>query len=119
MINRIAVVGSRGFDSYSFFAEKLEQIISNLDGEIEYISGGCKSGADALISRYCKEHNYKLTEYLPDWEQYKKSAGMIRNKLIINDATHIIAFWDGVSKGTANSLKLAEKRKLPIRIVKI
>lgn len=115
----IAVIGSRNFSDYPFFAEKLEQIISNLEGEIEFVSGGCKDSADELIQRYCEENSFKLTEFLPDWELHKKAAGVIRNKLIINDATHVIAFWDGTSRGTANSLKLAEKRNLPIKIVQI
>ena len=118
MVNVIAVIGSRNFCDYSFFAEKLEHLLQNLS-DYSFVSGGCKDSADALIVRFCQENNFKLIEHLPDWELHKKAAGIIRNKLIINDATHIIAFWDGISKGTANSLKLAEKRNLPIKIIKI
>lgn len=119
MVNKIAVIGSRNFCDYSFFAKKLEQIISNLDGDIEYISGGCLNSADELIQRYCKENNCKLTEFLPDWEAHKKAAGIIRNKLIVNECTHLIAYWNGVSKGTKNSVDMARKQNKPIRIIKI
>ena len=118
-MNVIAVIGSRGFSDYSFFAEKLEFIISNLQGEFEFVSGGCKNSADELIARYCKEKNFKLVEHLPDWEQHKKSAGVIRNKLIINDATHLVCFYDGVSKGTLSSIKMAEKKNIPVKIIQI
>lgn len=117
-MNVIAVIGSRNFSDYPFFAEKLEHLLQNLS-DYSFVSGGTKSGGDFLIKRYSKENNFKLVEHLPDWELHKKAAGVIRNKLIINDATHVIAFWDGTSRGTANSLKLAEKRNLPIKIVQI
>lgn len=118
-MNKIAVIGSRGFSDFDFFREKLELIVSNLKGNIEYVSGGCKSGGDVLIAHYCKENNFKLTEYFPDWESLGKKAGIIRNQLIINDCTHLIAFWDGKSKGTKSSIDMCKKQDKPIRIVYI
>ncbi|HSE99925.1 MAG TPA: SLOG family protein [Nitrososphaeraceae archaeon] len=99
MINKVAVIGSRNFNAYVYFCEKLELIISKLEGEIEFVSGGCSSGGDALISRYCKENGLKLTEHLADWTNLGKRAGFVRNKLIVDDCTHLIAFWDGISRG--------------------
>lgn len=120
MINKVAVIGSRGFDAYVYFCEKLELIISKLEGEIEYISGGCSSGGDALISRYCKENGLKLTEYLPDYIKYSgKVAPIKRNDTIVENSTHLIAFYDGASRGTGYTLKVAEKKGIPIRIITI
>ena len=114
----IAVIGSRGFSDYSFFAEKLEHLLQNLS-DYSFVSGGCKTGGDALIKRYCQEHSLKLVEYLPDWDLHGKKAGFLRNQLIIDDCTHLIAYWDEVSKGTLSSIKMAEKKNIPIKIVKI
>ena len=36
---------------------------------------------------------------------------MIRNELIIKDADIVVAMWDGVSKGTKNSISLAVQQK--------
>jgi len=118
-MNKIAVVGSRGFSDYSFFAEKLKTLISNLEGEIEFVSGGCKSGGDALIARYCKENGLKLTEYLPDWDKLGKRAGFVRNQLIVDDCTHLIAYWNLLSKGTESSIKMAKEQNKPVKIVKV
>ena len=41
-----------------------------------------------------------LTEFLPEYEKYGRSAPLKRNLLIINYADEVIAFWDGASKGT-------------------
>jgi hypothetical protein len=115
---KIAVVGSRNFSDYSFFAEKLESIISNLEN-VEFVSGGCPSGGDALITQYCKENNFKLTEHLPEWELHGKKAGFLRNQLIVDDCTHLIAYWNMESKGTKSSIDMAKKQNKPIRIIKI
>lgn len=64
-MNVIAVIGSRGFSNYSFFAEKLEHLLQNLS-DYSFVSGGCKTGGDALIKKYCNENQYKLVEHLPD-----------------------------------------------------
>ena len=118
--NRVAVIGSRGFDAYVFFSDKLEYLISNLEGEIEFVSGGCKSGADALIKRYCEEKNIKLTEFLPDYNKYPGKVSPIkRNDEIVQYATHLIAFYDGASKGTGYTIKQAQKKGIPIKIITI
>ncbi len=106
---KLAVVGSRDFTDYT----KLKLALDNINQFFlitEIISGGAK-GADSLAERYAKENNIKLTIYLPDWKRYGRPAGMIRNKEIVSSATSVIAFWDGKSKGTANSISLAEKSK--------
>ena len=54
--------------------------------------------------------------FLPDWDKYGKSAGFIRNKLIINEADMVVAFWDGKSKGTKNSIDLAINAGKPVDI---
>lgn len=118
-IVKLAVIGSRGFSDYDFFREKLEYLIKNLGEDITYVSGGCKSGGDALIKRYCDENQYELVEHLPDWDLHGKKAGFIRNQLIVDDATHLIAFWDNQSKGTLSSIKMAEKKRIPIKIITI
>lgn len=118
-IVKLAVIGSRGFSNYNLFCEKLEYLTQDIKEDIIYVSGGCPSGGDALIKRYTQEKNLSLIEYLPDWDKFGKKAGFLRNKLIIDDATHLIAFWDSESKGTLSSIKMAEKKDIPIKIIKI
>lgn len=120
-MSRVAVIGSRGFTDYNFFVEKLEYFLQNLP-DFSLVSGGAKSGADSLIKRYAIENNYLLAEYLPEYDKFPdnpKIAPLKRNKTIMENADMVIAFWDGVSRGTKDALSHAEKLNLPIRIVKI
>jgi len=116
---KIGVIGSRGYNNYEEFKEKLLFLISNIREEIVFVSGGCPSGGDALISRFCKEGNYQIIEHLPDWDKHGKAAGFIRNKLIIEDSDMLAAWWDGKSKGTKSSIDLARKKNIPIKIIKV
>ena len=107
---KCAVVGSRTFQDYKYMVKMLGWHDISL-----IISGGAK-GADSLARIYAREHNIPLREHIPQWDLHGKKAGFIRNKLIIDDADVVIAFWDGISRGTAHSIKLAEEANKPFYI---
>lgn len=75
----------------------------------QIISGGAK-GADTLAEKFAIENEIPIKKHLPDWDLYGKRAGFIRNKLIIDDANIVMAFWNGKSKGTQHSINLAEEQ---------
>jgi len=100
----IGVVGSRSFNSYSYIQRILKSFFKNND---TLISGGAK-GADSLAERFCDEHGYEKIIFYPNWKKYGRKAGFIRNEDIIKNSDFVIAFWDGKSKGTKNSINLAK-----------
>ena len=102
---KLAIIGSRGFSDYEMLKEEIKYEFGDEPEEI--ISGGAK-GADTLGAIYAKEYNLKLTVFKPDWT-IGKHAGFIRNTQIIEAADVIIAFWDGESKGTLDSINKAKK----------
>jgi hypothetical protein len=108
---KVAVIGSRSFTDYEKMCQVLDQYHIT-----EIISGGAK-GADSLAGRYATEHKLLLTESLPDWFRYGRAAGMIRNSEIVIAAEIVIAFWDGTSRGTADSIKKARKFNKKVHII--
>lgn len=100
---KYAVIGSRSFNNY----EQLKIVLSEYQDITEIISGGAK-GADSLGALYASENNIVLTVFKPDWS-IGKHAGVLRNTRIIEAADIVVAFWDGSSKGTLDSIKKAEK----------
>ena len=116
---KIAVIGSRGFSNYEFFKEKLEYLIQNIKEDIQFVSGGAKSGGDALIKRYCQENNLPLIEFLPDYNQYGKGATHVRNSRIVEFSDCLIAFFNGSSRGTKSTINKARKKGIRIKIVEI
>jgi hypothetical protein len=110
---KVAVIGSRNFNDY----EKVKQVLSTKNITL-LVSGGAK-GADTLGQKYAEEHDIETKIFLPDWEKYGKKAGFLRNSDIINESELVIAFWDGFSKGTLDSLKKAKKENKNILIINI
>lgn len=93
-------------------------------GSISRSSRGGASGTDALAERYAHERAYSLQIFPADWSRYGKRAGYVRNREMHSYiSTHadrgVIAFWDGSSKGTAQSFALAREFDNPLRVIRI
>jgi len=71
------------------------------------VSGGCKSGVDAHAERFAREHDIPITVFPADWSM-GRAAGPIRNTKIVQECAVIVAFWDGKSRGTADTIRKAE-----------
>jgi hypothetical protein len=104
---KIAVIGSRGFNDYDLMKTTLESYRMIAPG-ITIVSGGAK-GADSLAEKYASEMGLETIIFKPDWKTHGKIAGFLRNTTIIEEADLVIAFWDGESHGTLDSMKKAKK----------
>lgn len=100
---KVGIIGSRTFNDYDLMVESLKGL------KITTIVSGGACGADKLAEQYAKEKNIPTKIFLPDWDKHGKSAGFLRNTDIVNESEIIIAFWDGSSKGTADSIKKAKE----------
>lgn len=108
---KVAIVGSRDFDDYSQLHYVIDRIrlMYKVDG---FVSGGAK-GADSFAETYARNCKIPIEVIKPDWNKHGRSAGIIRNGEIIKAADIVLAFWDGESRGTKNSIDRALKAKKP------
>ena len=103
---KIAVIGSRNLtvtDLKKYLPENIDEIVS----------GGAK-GIDTCAKTYVQNNNIKLTEFLPDYDKYGKSAPLKRNDLIIEYSDMVLAFWDGKSRGTKYVIDCCKKNNKKI-----
>lgn len=107
---RIAVVGSRNIT-----VENIGQYIPQCD---EIISGGAR-GVDTCAAAFARCRGIRLTEILPQYDLYGRAAPIVRNRLIVDMADQVIAFWDGVSKGTLSVIKYAGQTGKPCRVIRV
>ncbi len=105
---KTAVIGSRGL-----LVDNLEKYLPQDTTEI--ISGGAK-GIDTCAREYAISHNIKLTEFLPEYEKYGRSAPLKRNITIIENADIVLAFWDGKSNGTRFVIDNCKKMRKEVRV---
>ncbi len=106
---RVAIVGSRNYPNPVEVAE----FVLSLPPDTVIVTGGAH-GPDAWAAHVAEVAGFPDPIVIrPDWDQFGRSAGMIRNGEIVKQAEILFAFWDGNSSGTRNSIKRAgESNKL-------
>ncbi len=106
---KVAVIGSRSFQNRKLLEETLDKI----EG-IELIVSGGAIGADTMAEAYAKARGIKTLIFRPEYDKYGRTAPLIRNKVIINNADMVIAFWDGKSRGTKFTVDYAKSLQLQV-----
>ena len=96
---KVAVVGSRSLnvpDLQKYLPHQLTEIVS-----------GGAAGVDRCAREYAQQNQIPLTEFLPQYDRYRRAAPIKRNEQLVAYADCVIAFWDGQSKGTLSSIQYA------------
>lgn len=120
---KLAIVGGRTFNDYA----RIYHIIKKLELRPSVIVSGGAPGADELAERFADEFNIEKHIIPADWEnldvepcnvkkrkdgtKYNACAGFNRNTLIVEASDVILAFWNGKSSGTADTIDKARKAK--------
>lgn len=105
---KVAIVGSRGLQ-----VSDLGKYLP--DSVTEIVSGGVK-GIDTCAKEYALSNGLKLTEFLPEYEKYGRSAPLKRNITIIEGVDLVLAFWDGTSRGTKYVIDNCKSRGIPVKV---
>lgn len=105
---RVAIIGSRNLQ-----VENLGQYLPQETTEI--VSGGAR-GIDTCARQWANSHSIKLTEFLPEYEKYGRSAPLRRNITIIQNADLVLAFWDQKSRGTKFVIDKCKELGVPVKI---
>ena len=113
---KIIIAGGRNFDDYDQLRESMWRHTWGYD-DVEIVSGGAK-GADALGERWAKDEKKHITHFPADWDTHGKAAGFIRNVAMAEYANILMAFWDGVSKGTKHMIDTALKHSLEVHVLR-
>lgn len=111
MNKRLAIVGSRNcppIDIASFLPFSPTAIVS----------GGAR-GADTYAKEFAEKNNLPLVEYLPHYKKHGRQAPILRNIQIIENCDFLIAFWDGLSRGTKFTIDYARKKGVPYTVIPI
>lgn len=105
---KVAIIGSRTITK--------ADIAKHIPPDTTLVISGGARGVDTLAEKYADEHGIKKLILLPDYELYGKQAPLIRDKLIVDNADLVIAFWDGESRGTEFTISYAKRRRIPCEI---
>lgn len=112
---KIIVAGSRSFSDYKLMSITLRTIFKRYKN-IKIISGHAR-GADKLGEVYAWKHKIPLQVFPADWKTYGRRAGAIRNEKMASVGNVLVAFWDGISKGTLDMITVALEYELMVYII--
>lgn len=113
--SNLGIIGSRSFCNYSYGKDKILKIIESNSIEPKIIISGGALGSDQIAEKFANEFNIDTEIILPDWS-IGRGAGPRRNSEIIEKSDFIIAFWDGESRGTLDSINKAKKAGKTIHV---
>jgi len=108
---KVGIVGSIDFPA----AGLVEAYVAGLSVTATVVSGGAK-GVDSWGEAAARERGLKVQVFHADWQALGRKAGPIRNRQIVMASDRIVAFWNGHSRGTLNTLVQAHEAGLPIEI---
>ncbi|MBC8110279.1 MAG: DUF2493 domain-containing protein [Verrucomicrobia bacterium] len=80
------------------------------------ITGGAV-GVDVLAEKWATENSKKLLIKKPEYSKYGKTAPMVRNSAIVKECDALIAVWDGKSKGTQATIKMAKRAGKLLKVI--
>ena len=72
------------------------------------ITGGAK-GVDRAAEVEARARGMEVVIHEAEWNVYGRSAGMVRNRTVVDDCDKLAAFWDQESPGTKGVMSMASK----------
>jgi hypothetical protein len=108
---KVIIAGSRDFKNPNIV---VAAVVKSRFTITEVVSGGAR-GIDRFGEQYAKANKIPIKQFIPDWST-GRGAGFKRNIEMAEYADALIAIWDGVSRGTAQMIREAEKRGLQVYV---
>ena len=103
------IAGGRDFDNIYIMAQALDPF----EKDITEVVSGTARGADSIGEQWARGRDIPVKRFEPDWGQYGKSAGFIRNSEMGAYADAAICFWNGKSAGTKHMIQTMKFQHKP------
>jgi hypothetical protein len=119
MTNKVLICGTRitAFKIDLFKNIYRDMVYKELDAKNQYleiIEGCCPDSADEYAEMFGEIHNVKVYHYPSNSGNYLK-----RNVEMVKVCDEVIAFWDGFSYGTAQTIAQAIMNNKPVKIINL
>lgn len=117
MIHKVIVAGSRSIDDDKLVRDTIRESPHSpfhgelLVGDAEGVDASAKEQLEGFI-------HVEVNVFEADWEgaEHTASAGIIRNKKMVEEGDALIAIWDGESPGTKHTIDLALEHGLDVYV---
>jgi len=113
-MNKVIVAGSREHTDREIVREHMNRLWREI-GPYEIVSGTAR-GVDTIGASLAKDAGITVHEYPANWQALGRRAGYIRNQVMAQNATHLLAIWDGHSRGTRHMIDIAKQAGLTVQV---
>ena len=112
---RLLLTGSRRWLDQLAIWRQLNWWLGEYGVDLIVIHGNCLTGADKITQQWCVDNEVDFAGYPAKWKRFGKSAGPIRNQVMINrGADACIAFPLHDSRGTLDCAQRALDLFIPV-----
>lgn len=114
---KLIIAGSRGVTDYSEVRQAVidSGLWKSYGKSLEIVSGMAR-GADMLGVEFAQRNGLIVHEFIPDWDNLGKKAGIIRNIDMGKFSDALVAIWDGKSVGTKQMIDWSNKNGLLVYV---
>mgnify|MGYP003133021810 CR=1 FL=1 len=112
----LGIVGSRNLRNYPAFEQKVNEWV-DANGKPHSIISGGQRGADTFARKYAEENDIPFKEHHHNTYRHMGSPRMYhhRNQLVVDDSTHLLAFPSKRGRGTQVTMRMANKKGIPVQ----
>lgn len=112
---RVLVCGGRTFCDHLQFKTVMDKL--HKERNITHVIQGGARGADYLAHVWSARKGIKESVFNPDWKAFGKSAGPIRNRVMLDEGKPdlVVAFPGG--EGTAHMVAYARKKGVEVIVI--
>jgi hypothetical protein len=112
---RVVVFGGREFHNEKLAFKALD--ILHRKYKFTCIIDGAARGADTLAYRWAKRNGVPTERYAANWAKYKRAAGPIRNRQMIEEGKPNMGVAFPGGRGTENMKEQLKKAGIPVHVV--
>jgi predicted Rossmann fold nucleotide-binding protein DprA/Smf involved in DNA uptake len=112
----LTIVGGRDFADVKLLEAVMSELTGSKKHKVDCIVLGGARGADSLGEDWATRNGIETKIFYPNWNKYGRSAGFKRNRLIVEYADAVLAFWDGKSRGTKNTIDIAKSMNKSVAV---
>lgn len=97
-----------------FNEDTLRKELDNFLDSTTVVLSGLAKGPDLWGKEWGEKNGIVVLDYPPDWKRFGKGAGFRRNEEMVGYADRVIAFYNGFSRGTSHTVRLAREAGLEV-----
>jgi hypothetical protein len=110
-MTHLLVTGSRSITDEALVVYALEQTLHDLGGTVARLIHGGAAGVDTLAGKWAERRGIPTSVVRPHFDQGRGNRAYLeRDAAMVDMATHVVAIWDGQSRGTQYTFEYARTK---------